>query len=80
MSVIAGLIVVVLVGLVLVGWVVRLRSVGVMMAGITFSVLALMVCATKLHGKQRLWAIAPGVVFIALVVAIYWEWNRAMKG
>jgi hypothetical protein len=79
MNIITGLIIIGLIALVLVGWVGTLGRLGVMMIGITICVPALMGCVLNLHGRQRLWAIAPGVAFLVLCVLVTREWNRMRK-
>jgi hypothetical protein len=79
MNVIVGLIFIGLIALILVGWVGTLGRLGVMLIGITICIPALMGCVLNLHGRQRWWAIAPGVAFLVLSVLVFREWNRVMR-
>ena len=80
MKVVFGLVFIVVVLFVFLGWVLKMGRFGLMMIGMTICVPAAMGCGLDLRGNQRYWAIAPAAAFVALAVLVYREWNRMIKG
>jgi hypothetical protein len=79
-KVVFGLVFIVLVLFIFLGWVLKMGRFGFMMIGMTICVPAAMGCGLDLHGSQRYWAFAPAAAFVVLAVLTVREWNRVMKG
>jgi hypothetical protein len=79
MKIIFGFIFLGMIAIVFLGWVVKLGRFGFMMIGMTLCVPAMMGCVLNLQGRERLWAIAPTVVFFVLVFLFYRDWSGVTK-